>query len=150
MPRWCKIHSTFAPPDHPLSVLQQISENYSQTCIMPGCIVTNISEVNSIRVFNWRFKLYHSLSWFSRQRIGDIFLIFPSLIQIISIGWRQFAWNVKSCFMGKNKKNILTCRLLKILPIVQALIEDLSLILILNKLECQQNSNVEILAEYTW
>ena len=26
------------------------------------------------------------------------------------------SWNVKSCFLGKNKKNISKCRLLKILP----------------------------------
>ena len=41
---------------------------------------------------------------FSRWQTDYIFLIFP---------WRQFAWNVKSCFLGKNISN---CCLLKILP----------------------------------
>ena len=35
--------------------------------------------------------------------------------------WRQFAWNVKTCFWGKIKKNISICRLQKILPRVQRL-----------------------------
>ena len=25
-----------------------------------------------------------------------------------SLHWRQFAWNVKICFLGKNKKNIIS------------------------------------------
>ena len=66
------------------------------------------------------FDCYHSLSIFSRQQIDDIFLIFPRKQDLTfhanCLLRKQFAWNVKSFFLGKIKKNISKCRLLKILP----------------------------------
>ena len=65
-------------------------------------------------------NLYQSLGIFSRWQIDDIFLIFPSkqdsTFYANCLLRRQFAWNVKSCFLGKIRKNISKCRLLKILP----------------------------------
>ena len=43
-----------------------------------------------------------------------VFLFSPEK-GIWNFHWRQFAWNVKSCFLEKKKKNLI-CRLLKILP----------------------------------
>ena len=90
-------------------------------------------------------NLYHSLGIFSRWQTDDIFLIFPRKQDLTfqancllrrQFAWnvfprkqdltfqancllrRQFAWNVKSCFLGKIRKNISKCHLLKILPIV--------------------------------
>ena len=87
--------------------------------------------------FIWKkvLNLYHSLGIFSRRQI-DIFLIFPrkqdSTFHANCLLRWQFAWNVKSRFLGKyketicmkcqilfsekNKKNISKCCLLKILP----------------------------------
>ena len=57
---------------------------------------------------------------FSKRQIDDIFLIFPSKQDLTfhanCLLRRQFAWNVKSCFLGKIRKNISKCHLLKILP----------------------------------
>ena len=80
-------------------------------------------------------SLYHSLGIFSRWQIDNIFLIFPRkqdltfhanclliprkqdlIFHANCLLRRQFAWNVKSCFLGKIRKNISKCRLLKILP----------------------------------
>ena len=51
------------------------------------------------------FTFYHSVGLFSWRQIGDIFLIFPSKQYLTfhanCLRWRQFAWNVKSCFLGK-------------------------------------------------
>ena len=50
-------------------------------------------------------NLYHSLGIFSRWQTDDIFLIFPRkqdlTFQANCLLRRQFAWNVKSCFLGK-------------------------------------------------
>ena len=58
----------------------------------------------SLRCIN----LYHSLGIFSRRQIDDIFLIFPSKQDLTfhanCLLWRQFAWNVKSYFLGKIRK----------------------------------------------
>ena len=55
-----------------------------------------------------------------RLKIGDIFLIFPrkrdSTIHANCLQWRQFARIIKSGFLGKIRKNISICRLLKSLP----------------------------------
>ena len=52
--------------------------------------------------------------------MDDIFLNFPGKQDLTfyasMLHWRQFAWNVKTCFLGRIKKNILICHLLKILP----------------------------------
>ena len=65
------------------------------------------------------FNLYHSLGEFSRWQINDIFLIFPRKQDLTfltnCLQWRHFVGNVKTCFQGKNKKNLSICRLLKIL-----------------------------------
>ena len=48
---------------------------------------------------------------FSRQYIEIFFLFFPEKFLIFHancLQWRQFAWNVKSCFLfSGNKKNIM-------------------------------------------
>ena len=50
----------------------------------------------------------HSLGIFSRRQIDDIFLIFPRkqglTIHANCLPRTQFAWNVKSCFLGKIRK----------------------------------------------
>ena len=47
---------------------------------------------------------------FSRQHIEIFFLIFPRRQDLTfhadCLQWRHFAWNVKSCFPEKNKKNV--------------------------------------------
>ena len=54
------------------------------------------------------FNLYHSLGIFSRRQNDDIFLIFPRKQDLTfhanCLLRRQFAWNVKSCFLGKIRK----------------------------------------------
>ena len=65
---------------------------------------------------------------FSRRH-SEIFLIFPEnrilyYMQIDTICMSkliQFAWSIKYCFLGRIRKNISVCRLLKILPECQAL-----------------------------
>ena len=53
-------------------------------------------------------NLYHSLGIFSRRQTDDIFLIFPRKQDLTfhanCLLRRQFAWNVKSCFLGKIRK----------------------------------------------
>ena len=55
-----------------------------------------------------RFNLYHSLGIFSRRQTDDIFLIFSRkqdlTFQANCLLRRQFAWNVKSCFLGIIRK----------------------------------------------
>ena len=55
-----------------------------------------------------RFNLYHSLGIFSRRQNDVIFLIFPRKQDLTfhanCLLRRQFAWNVKSCFLGKIRK----------------------------------------------
>ena len=43
-------------------------------------------------------------SIFSRRQIDDIFLIFPRKQNLKFYANRQFAWDVKSCFLGKIRK----------------------------------------------
>ena len=54
------------------------------------------------------FNLYHSLGIFSRRQNDVIFLIFPRKQDLTfhanCLLRRQFAWNVKSCFLGKIRK----------------------------------------------
>ena len=63
-------------------------------------------ELHSFHLF--LFNLYHSLGIFSRRQTGDIFLIFPRkqdlTLHANCLLRRQFAWNVKSCFLGKIRK----------------------------------------------
>ena len=53
-------------------------------------------------------NLYHSLGIFSRRQNDVIFLIFPRKQDLTfhanCLLRRQFAWNVKSCFLGKIRK----------------------------------------------
>ena len=57
---------------------------------------------------------------FSRRQIDDIFLIFPRKQALIfhanCLLRRQFACNIKAYFLGKIRKNISKCCLLRILP----------------------------------
>ena len=59
-------------------------------------------------IFLILFNLYHSLGIFSRRQIDDIFLIFPRKQDLTfhanCLLRRQFACNVKSCFLGKIRK----------------------------------------------
>ena len=58
----------------------------------------------------------------SIQQTTYLFLLISSINEDLTLHavetiWRQFAWNVKSCILGKIRKtNTLKCRLLKILP----------------------------------
>ena len=61
-------------------------------------------------VFHAECFLWHLRRW----HIGDIFLNFSQKIGFDS-SWRQFAWNVKACFGGKNKKNVSKFCLMKFL-----------------------------------
>ena len=69
---------------------------------------------------DWHFNLYHSSGIFSRRQTDDIFFIFPRKQDLTfhanCLLRRQFAWNVKFCFLGKIRKNISKCRLVEILP----------------------------------
>ena len=56
----------------------------------------------------YRFNLYLSLGQFSRQEIGDIFLIFPRK--------QTICMKCEILFSGKNKENISIDHLLKSLP----------------------------------
>ena len=62
---------------------------------------------------------YHSLGWFSRQQIDNIFLIFPIKTEFdISCKLpplETFCLKCQILFSGKNEKNISKCHLLKIL-----------------------------------
>ena len=70
---------------------------------------------------SWRdFNLYNSLRKFSRHKLLIVFLFFSRKKQDLTfhancLQWRQFARNVKFYFLGKIRKNISKCRLLKIL-----------------------------------
>ena len=81
-------------------------------------------------------NLYHSPGIISKRRIDDIFLIFPRKQDITfhanCLLRRQFAWNVISCFLGKNKKNVSKCHLLKILPRVLSVKESRSALFTIN------------------
>ena len=52
-----------------------------------------------------RINLYYSLGKFSRWQTDDFFLSFPRKQNLTfhanCLQWRQFAWNVKTCFLGK-------------------------------------------------
>ena len=55
------------------------------------------------------FKLFHSLDSFV-DKFMIFFLFFPEnriwhFMQIVSNGWRQFEWNIKTCFLGKIRKH---------------------------------------------
>ena len=54
------------------------------------------------------FNHYHYLGIVSRWQVGDIFLIFPRKQNLTfhanCLHWRQFAWNVKTRFLGKRRK----------------------------------------------
>ena len=54
------------------------------------------------------------------NKLMIFFLIFPGnriwQYNTNCLHWRQFAWNVKPCFLGKMEKSISICHLLKILP----------------------------------
>ena len=115
-----------------------------------GIIFWSCKKADVFCCCDWCFNLYHSLGKFSRRQIHDSFFIFPREQDLIfhanCLQWRQFAWNVKTCFLsyfsqktgfdilcklspmeticmkcqnpfsGKDQKNISICYLLKILP----------------------------------
>ena len=82
-------------------------------------------------------KLYHSLGIFSRRQVDDMFLIFPRKQDLTfhanCLLRRQFAWNVKSCFLGKLRKIFSKYRLLKILPRVLG-VKEVSKVINSNKM----------------
>ena len=63
---------------------------------------------NSFSGIVWAINLYHSLGIFSRRQNDVLFLIFPRKQDLTfhanCLLRRQFAWNVKSCFLGKIRK----------------------------------------------
>ena len=70
----------------------------------PQCIRRYQIKIETCFLFN----LYHSLGIFSRRQNDVIFLIFPRKQDLTfhanCLLRRQFAWNVKSCFLGKIRK----------------------------------------------
>ena len=67
----------------------------------------------------WASCLYFNACWvfFKQMIFCNILLISPEntfwyFAQIDSIHWRQFAWNVKTCYLEKNKKMSSICCLL--------------------------------------
>ena len=56
----------------------------------------------------WQTTDWWHFSYFSQKTGFDIYANY--------LQWRQFAWNVKTCFLGKIRKNISKCCLLKFLP----------------------------------
>ena len=55
-----------------------------------------------------KFNLFHSLGKFNWRQIYAFLHIFPRKQDLTfpenCLCWRQFAWNVKSCFLGKLRK----------------------------------------------
>ena len=72
------------------------------------------------------FNHYRALCYFSRRHIR----------------WRQFAWNVKTCFLEKMKEKSV-CRLLKIMPRVPSVKQVLDLLLF--PLHCTVNCLIVII-----
>ena len=78
-------------------------------------------------IHSFWINLYYYMGKFSRRQIADMFLIFHRkhdfmqrkqdlTFHAICLQWRQFAWNVKSCFLEKIRKTKQTkCYLLKFL-----------------------------------
>ena len=63
------------------------------------------------------------LGRFSRRQIDDIFLTFTRKLDMTlhtNCLLRQFVWSIISNFLGKKKKNISNCCLLKIWPSMQS------------------------------
>ena len=91
------------------------------------------------------FNLYHSMGIFSRQQTDNIFLTFPRKQDLIfhanCLHWRQFAWNIKSCFLGKIRKNISLCHLLKNLPRVLC-VKQYSMLVIISETKTYENIQV--------
>ena len=81
-------------------------------CAEPFIIITSYSWYDFTFTTLWAFS--------ADDKLIILFLILPRKQDLTfhanCLLRRQFAWNVKSCFLGKNKKNISKCRLLKILP----------------------------------
>ena len=105
-----------------------VKKNQNQNGIHYPCLTINQKKFS-------KHLIYHSLGLFSRGQMDDIFLVFPRKQDLTfhanCLCWRQFACNVKTCFMGtlvtirmkcknlfsgKNKQNISKCCLLKFLP----------------------------------
>ena len=65
----------------------------------------------ALLIFEFFLNLYHSMGKFSKQMISrwhwNIFFIFSRKqdlpFQSNCLHWRQFAWNVKTCFLEKKK-----------------------------------------------
>ena len=72
-------------------------------CTIPGSPVIKIYCVVLLLVCHFKcYSLYHSLGLFSRRQIDDIFPRKQNLaFHANCLYWRQFAWNVKICFLGK-------------------------------------------------
>ena len=72
----------------------------------PGNVSRHLKDHAITYIHIYGINLYHSLGIFSRRRIDDIFRNFP----------RKHDMTFHANCLGKNKKNISKCRLLKILP----------------------------------
>ena len=102
-------------------ILHEVLEFY----LSVGCCIWNTS-MSAVGVCSTNLaftcNVYHSQGLFSRWQTDDISLSFLRK-QVFTfhancLPWRQFEWNLKACFMGKIRKNISICHLLKNLPFV--------------------------------
>ena len=75
------------------------------------------------RVDGYLINIYHAMGKFSTadSKLMVFFLFFPEnrIWHFMQIVGRQFAWSVKSFFLGKLRKNNIKCHLLKFLPGMQ-------------------------------
>ena len=103
---WFQVISSFArhyKTGEPLSKdivnsMCQSKKLYLASVSYSFCLTLSMLGKNFSR---WHFSILKYFSYFF-QKI-DWYMYF---MQIISLGRRQFAWNVKVLFSGKNKKNI--------------------------------------------
>ena len=72
------------------------------------CLIEFFTVCRNVNTMTVVINLYHSLGIFSRRQNDVIFLIFPRKQDLTfhanCLLRRQFAWNVKSCFLGKIRK----------------------------------------------
>ena len=96
-------HSCKLSPLETIRMKCQILFSGKNTKIFQDVVAENFTQRTKV-------NLYHSLGKFSRPHIYTGFDIHANCLH-----WRQFAWNVKSCFLGKIQKYF-KMSLLKILP----------------------------------
>ena len=91
--------------------IYSIAECFSRTKNTPAMALPNIVLKNA-KDLRWLeitiVNTYHTMGRFSRRQTDDIFLIFPRkqdlTLHANCLLQRQFAWSVKSYFLGKIRK----------------------------------------------